>query len=98
MNENTTMGAAWLLTLCVLASPGPPSALGADADEHRPGLAGAQYDDEAFTEVDEDPNILDGLDRHWAAARGNDWRAARASIGLWPCSGRWSATPPCGTS
>lgn len=47
-----------------------------DGDLFRPGLAGAQFDDEGFTEIDGDPNILYRLDQNWAANQGNDWRAA----------------------
>ncbi|TFG48523.1 MAG: hypothetical protein E4H40_04530, partial [Candidatus Brocadiia bacterium] len=45
-------------------------------DEYRAGLAGAQYDNDEFTEIDEDGNIMYGLEQHWASALGNDWRAA----------------------
>jgi hypothetical protein len=54
----------------------------------RSGLAGAQYDDEAFTEVDEDPNILRSLNQDWAANQGNDWRAAWFGFIEGPATGK----------
>ena len=69
-----------LLFLTTVLIFGATCAFGASGDNYddmfRPGLAGAQYDNDAFTEVDEDGNILHSLNQNWASALGNDWRAA----------------------
>ena len=74
--QQWTIPLAWWIAFCGLVFASPHAARCLEAEEFRPGLAGAQYDNEEFTEVDGDPNLLYGLDRHWAASRGNDWRAA----------------------
>jgi hypothetical protein len=66
-----------LLVLAVVLGFSVASGFGqSEVEKVRPGLAGAQFDDKEFTEVDDDPNILYSLNQHWAALRGNDWRAA----------------------
>jgi len=64
------------IMLCFCANNSMSKPTEADSDKIRAGLAGAQYDNEEFTEVDEDANILYGLNQDWASSRGNDWRAA----------------------